>query len=114
MILEKGEKVHLVERRLFENDLRRHFVGEVHEISGSVIRAEGYTFILDTSTNQYTRRFDKHIRIISLSDSGNIINVLPAAADLEETNYRQSEEKRLIVTDEKSFTLDVNEFGPTQ
>lgn len=38
MIIERGEKVHIITRRLFESDLRRHFVGEVLDSEGSVAR----------------------------------------------------------------------------
>lgn len=75
---------------------------------------EGYVYVHDTGSNQYIRRSDKRIRIVSLADAGNIINVLPGDADLEHTKYAQSQEKRLVVTDGKTFTLDINEFGATQ
>lgn len=114
MILEQGEKVHVIVRRMFERDLRRHFVGNVLEVSGDLARVEGYVFVLDSRTNQYTRRPSKRIRLIGLTDPGNIINVLPPGADLERIRYIQSQEKRLVVTDGETFNLDINEFGTTQ
>ena len=114
MILEKGEKVHLMARRLFEKDLRRHFVGEVIEVSGDLARMEGYVYVLDSMTNEYTRRRTKRIRLIGLAAPGNIINVLPPDADLEKVRYAEGPEGGLVVTDDKTFTLDVNEFGATR
>ena len=111
MILEVGEKIHVMIRRRFENDLRRHFVGEITEVGENVVRVEGYTFVLDTVTKQYTRRPELRTRIISLTDSGNIINVIPAATKLEAVTYKMSEDNRLIVTDGEHLSLDVNEFG---
>lgn len=111
MIIKPGEKIHVIIRRRFENDLRRHFIGNVIETDGILTRAEGYTFVLDTITNQYVRRIDKRTRIIGLSDAGNIINILPANADLESAKYHLNSDHRLIVTDEKTFALDINEFG---
>ena len=111
MILKVGEKIHVMIRRRFENDLRRHFVGEVAEVGENVVRVEGYTFVLDTGTKKYTRRPELRTRIISLTDGGNIINVIPAATKLEAVTYKISEDNRLIVTDGEHLFLDVNEFG---
>ncbi len=74
-------------------------------------RVAGYVFIFDYSTNEYIRRPEKRLRIIGLADSGNIINVLPVTADIEKAEYTQSRENKLVVTDNKTFTLDTNEFG---
>jgi hypothetical protein len=81
---------------------------------GDLARVEGYVYVLDTRTNQYTRRPSKRIRLIGLTDSGNIINVLPPGTDLERITYTQSQEKRLVVTDGETLNLDINEFGTTQ
>ena len=113
MVIEKGEKVHLIMRRLFETDLRRHFIGEVLQVSGDLVRAKGYVFVLDRVTNQYIRRPEKRIRLIGLSDPLNIINVLPPNADVEEAIYTRSKDGKLIVTDGEAFSLDINEFGAT-
>lgn len=112
MILEVGEKIHVMIRRRFENDLRRHLVGEVTDVGENVVRVEGYIFVLDTGTRKYTRRPELRRRIISLTDSGNIINVIPAATKLEVVTSKMSEDNRLIVTDGEHFSLDVHEFGP--
>jgi hypothetical protein len=43
VVLEEGEKVHVIARRFFEDDLRRHFVGEVQAVTESAVRLEGTT-----------------------------------------------------------------------
>jgi tRNA A58 N-methylase Trm61 len=111
MIVNRGEKIHIMVRRYFDTDLRRHFIGEVIEMSGSIARLEGYVFVLDTTTNQYIRRPERRTRIIGLGDSGNIVNVLPENTKLEKTQYVLCPDKRLIVTDGETFQLDINEFG---
>jgi len=114
MVLGQGEKVHLMVRRLFEKDLRRHFIGEVVEVSEHLARMEGHVYVLDNATGQYSRRPTRRIRVIGLADPGNIINVLPPGADLENVKYVESQQGALVVTDDKTFTLDVNEFGATR
>ena len=55
-LLEKGEKVHVIERRVFDGDARRHFVGEVEEVNDTAIRATGYTFVCNPMTGNFDRR----------------------------------------------------------
>ncbi len=111
MVLQQGEKIHVVTRRLFENDLRRHFVGEVKAVSDWAARVEGYVFVYDSGVNQYVRREERRIRIISLSDSGQIINVIPGNVNLDKLEYKYSGQQRLALTDNADFHLDINEFG---
>ena len=114
MIVDQGEKVHVIIRRLFEEDLRRHFVGEVQDVENDIMRVEGYTFIFDLSTNQYLKRKEKRIRVIAMGDALNIINILPSASDIEKVEYVQSPDRRLVVTDHSTFSLSINEFGTNQ
>jgi hypothetical protein len=110
MVLRPGEKVHIITRRLFENDLRRHFVGEVQASTECMARVEGYVFVFDTGTNQFVRRPERRVRVLGLADSGQIINVIPETADLENLRYEMSSQGRMVVTDGGSFSLDINEF----
>ena len=114
MVLKMGEKVHIMTRRQFENDLRRHFIGEVLEFGEGVLRATGYTFVFDSELRKYVRRPEKRTRVFSLIDVGNIVNVLPISANVEATEYRESQDGHLIVTDGKNFSLDVSEFRPVR
>jgi hypothetical protein len=111
MVLKEGEKVHIITRRLFENDLRRHFVGEVQAVSEVAVRLEGYVFVFDAGDVRYVKRPERRVRIFGLADSGSIINVLPAHVDLDALSYQTSAENHMVFTDGKSFTLDINEFS---
>ena len=110
-MLLKGEKVFVVTRRLFEKDLRRHFVGEVREVSGGAVRVQGYMFLFDESRNEFVRRDDLRTQIFSLIDATLVINVLPTDVVLEAIRYRVDQSNHLVLTDGKSFKMDVNEFG---
>jgi len=111
MLLKPGEKIHVITRRYFDGDLRRHFVGQVVAATESAARVQGYAFVFYPGPNEYVRRPDLRERIIALGDTGNIINVIPESVNLEELVYRPSEQNRLVVTDRKSFSLDINEFS---
>lgn len=114
MVLQPGEKVHVVTRRLFDGDLRRHFVGEVKSVSDWVMRVEGYAFVYDSGISQYVRREERRTRIISISDFGQVINVIPSRVDLDKLEYRLNDQQRLVVTDNADFHLDINEFGTSR
>jgi hypothetical protein len=110
-MLSKGEKVFVITRRFFEEDIRRHFVGEVLELSGALVRVRGYAFVFDESTNQFVRREEQRTRIFSMIDAGVVINLIPEEVNLEEIRYRWNEKNQRIITDDKSFKMNVSEFG---
>ena len=110
MVLDVGEKIHVMERRRFESDLRRHFLGVVEAVGALSIRATGYAFVYDPGSSTYIRMTEQRTRLIPLGAAGVIINVLPPESALEEARYEE-EHGRLVVTDGSAFKLDINEFG---
>jgi hypothetical protein len=109
-MLEVGEVVHVIERRTFENDLRRHFVGIVERVSENSFRATGYAFVFDSNRDTYVRSQTKRTRILAVGSSGLIINVAPEGTDVENVRYVDVN-GHLTVTDYEAFSLSVNEFG---
>ena len=111
MVLKIGEKVHIMSRRAFVGDLRRHFVGEIKQVGDTAIRVEGYTFIFDEVNNEYYRKPELRTRIFSITDGRTIINVIPPLTVIEKVTYCLSEDNNLIATDGEHFQLDIDEFG---
>ena len=111
MLLAEGDKVHVINRRRFENDTRRRFVGEVTAVTELAMRVEGYAFVWDSSRAEFTKRPDLRTRILSLADAGNNISVLPEATKIDEIRYEVAETGHLVVTDGKRVALDIQEFG---
>jgi hypothetical protein len=109
-ILDIGEKVHIIERRYFNEDLRRHFVGEVTRSTENAIRVKGYVWIFDMLKGGFVKREDKRERVIYPSDRTNI-NILPKDVDLDALKYISVPEIGLAVTDGKEYCMNVNEFG---
>ena len=110
-MLTKGDKLYIITRRLFESDLRRHFVGEVIEISAATVKVTGYAFVFDQAANEFVRHDDVRIRVFSLIDSGLVIGVLPRDAYLEDIRFYLDDQRRRILSDQKTFTMNVSEFG---
>ena len=111
MVIQLNEKVHIITRRLFEGDLRRHFAGVVEDVAGPNIRVKGFAFVYDEATYEFVRRKDVRIRIFPISDAGVIINLLPSSAKLANITYKIDEIGHRIVTDGESFAMNINEFS---
>jgi hypothetical protein len=110
-VLAVGEKVHIITRRLFEEDPRRHLVGQVEAVSEGLARVRGHAFIFNSAHNEYEKRSGERVRIVSLSDARTLINVLPPDVGIDALHYA-FEDGRLVVTDGAGYSLDINEFGP--
>jgi hypothetical protein len=106
--LEAGDKVHVIERRLFDGDVRRHFVGEVEGTDVMAMRVAGFVFVHDTISS--IRGAEMRTRIIPIRSRGFAINVMPPDTNIEDVRYEETD-GRLSVTDGTSFRLDINEFG---
>ena len=110
MILDIGEKVHIIERRYFSDDLRRHFIGEVVKCTENAIRVGGYAWIFDQVKFEFVRKSGFRERVFYPGDRL-IINIIPSEVDLEKIKYTLLSDKGLVVTDGKNFVLAINEFS---
>ncbi len=110
MLLDIGDKVHVIERRQFDSDVRRHFFGAVERVDGSAMRIAGYVYVYDAGSSSYVRGSTLRTRVIPLGSAGFVINVAPPETVVAEVRYVE-QNGRLTVTDGGSFALDINEFG---
>lgn len=108
MILKKGEKIHVIHRRNFEKEARRHFVGVVEAYEGGVARVTGYVYTVDRTKYNFVRRPELRTRIVSLVGGDLFVNVIPASVDLDKVVYKQ-ENKAVRVTDGSDWFLDLSE-----
>ena len=109
-LVETGDKLHIMARRLFEEDIRRHFVGEVIAASDMSVEIRGYTFIFQSGVNEYRRLPEERTRIFTLGDAGYVVNKLPRHVDVSAIVY-QNVRGCLVITDGGEFSLPINEFG---
>ena len=114
MAVSTNEKVHIITRRLFESDLRRHFAGVVEACTESIIRVKGYVFIFDPVPGEFVRREKMRTRLFGLMDAGLIINILPDTVDLEDLSYTIDSNGNRILTDNKEFKMNISEFGASR
>lgn len=111
MIIEIGDKIHVMYRALYENSTRRHFLGEVISSESSVCRLEGYVFVYDQKMTTFVRKPEKRTTIIDLAESGYVVNIINSDVVLDDVAYKYAQGVGLIATDEKDFALNINEFG---
>ena len=109
-VLAVGDKLHIITRRLFADDVHLHFLGKVSAVASPLFRARGNSFVFDSGTNSYVKHPENRTRLFSLSDAGHIINVIPQEVDLDSLQYRIVA-GRLTITDSRGFSLEINEFG---
>lgn len=112
MIIEPGDKVHIVYRAFYENSVRRHFIGEVMAAKDSLCRLRGFAFVRDPKSEMYQKKPDRRMTIIDLAESGYIVNIIDSRVDLGQVTYRYLDNKGLAAVDDQGFVLDINEFGP--
>lgn len=108
-LLESGDRVLVVHRRLFERDDNRLFVGEVETMESGVIRATGHTFVRDMLGGTVRRKSEPRTKLLSLTSGTLIVYVLPQAVVLDQIEIR-SEEAETWLTDGGSFSMNLSEW----
>ncbi len=109
-VISPGQKVHIVEKLLFENDLRRHFVGQVEAAASHAIRIRGYAWYYDEVKETYIRRAGVRERVMYLGPDM-IINIMPQEVDIDAIHYAVDKAGISRITDGKSYGLDLNEVS---
>jgi hypothetical protein len=111
VLLTPGEKIHVMHRRRFEKDVRRHFVGQVEAYEQGVARVSGYVFVIDDLSNHlFVKRPDRRTKFVPINSGDVIVNVIPETVDLERVAY-EIKDRSLRVTDGSDWSMDVKEFG---
>lgn len=108
MLLEVGEKVHVVERRFFEHDVKRHVVGEIVKCGSDSIRIKGYVWSFHAVCGEFVKKRGKRERVI-YADKMLITNVLPPDVDLEQLRYISNQDGHAL-TDGGAFLLEVSDL----
>lgn len=110
MILEKAEKVFIVERKYFKEDIRRLFCGEVIECSDNLLRAKGYVWSMRQNLNQFVKKPELRERVFCLGNRV-VINVISPDTDIGLIRYSYDPKSGHSMTDGKDYSFNIDEFG---
>jgi hypothetical protein len=104
-----GDKILVVDRKIFHDDNTRFFVGVVEEYDDGVVRVRGYPFHLSPyEVTGIERHGEERVRVIAVS--GDILlYLLPRETEVTKMQMRRSP-KSLQMTDGGAVTLDLTEW----
>jgi hypothetical protein len=106
--ISEGDRIAVIDRKLFRDDNTRIFVGVVQEVGQGVLSARGWAFhISPYEVTGVERRGEERLRLLSFS-SNDIIYLLPRDQDISRLQLRRSP-KSMTLTDGK-FAMDLSDF----
>lgn len=108
-VFAENEKVHVIEHRRFESDLRRHFVGEVHYYDSHYLRVAGNLYMFNGSTGLFEKVPPSRTRVFA-NDNRISITVLPSEFDLETAEYSRIGGD-LAFVDKQGLCIEIGVFG---
>ena len=108
-MLELGEKLLIVHRRLFEKDAPRFFVGEVQEYEQGIVKVKGYTFVKDLFSGNMKRKSDLRTKVMSIVSGALIVYQLPIVVLLDSVTFNLDQDGGLVLTDGGGFSMDMSE-----
>ena len=104
----EGDRIVLIDRRLFKDDNTRIFLGIIEETEGSLVRARGYVFhISPYDVSGQERRGEERVRVFSMG-AGDIVYLLPREQDISRLMLKRSP-KSMSISD-GVFSMDLSDF----
>ena len=108
-MLEQGDKILIVHRRLFEKDTPRFFVGEVQAYEVGLAKVKGYTFVKDIFSGSMQKKPDLRTKIMSIVSGTFMVYQLPITVLLDSVRFEMDQDGVLVLTDDGGFSMDVAE-----
>jgi hypothetical protein len=104
----EGDRIVLIDRRLFKDDNTRIFVGVVEQTDGVLIRARGFVFHVSSyEVGGQERRGEERMRVFSMG-SGDIVYLLPRDLDISRLMLKRSP-KSMTLSDGQ-YAMDLTDF----
>jgi len=97
MIFEIGDTVLLSNRRMFERDEARFFVGRTVACEGQLLKVEGFTFVRDVSNGYVVKKEEKRTKVLSLASPGYIVYQLPNDINVETIDIESGNGEAILV-----------------
>ena len=108
MILNKGTKVLVSHRRLYETDHGRYFTGMVDAYEDGIARVTGQTWMHDGYRGSYKRKDDLRTKIVPILSGSVIVYQLPSDTNLDALEI-VIEGVKMFMRDGEGFEMDLTE-----
>ncbi len=108
-LLRSGDNLLISHRRLYLEDVARHYVGSVDECEGSIVQLTGVTFVRESRTGSYVRKPGVRTKILSLASGSLIVYRLPNEIHIETLDIENRGELGLFMVDGQGFELNLTE-----
>ena len=109
MILNQGDKLLVVHRRLFEKDDPRFFIGTVQDYEDGVAEVAGFSFVRDVLGGTVQRKEENRTKLLAISSGTLLVYQLPAEVKIESLTITASESE-LHLTDGAGFVMNLSEW----
>ncbi len=97
MILEIGDTVLISNRRMFERDEARYFLGRTVACEGSLLKVEGFTFARDMTDGHVIKKDEKRVKVLSLASPGYMVYQLPSDINIESVEIESNDGDAILV-----------------
>ncbi len=108
-MLERGEKLLIVHRRLFEKDPPRFFVGEVQVYDAGIAKVRGYSFIKDVFSGNFQKKSELRTKILAIASGTLMVYQLPGTVLVDSVRFKMDEGGVLVLSDDGGFSMDASE-----
>jgi len=109
MLLEPGDNLLVVHRRLFEGDQSRFFVGRVEAYEDGLVRIEGYSFARDSVDGNLCRKEESQAKLYAIGSGTLITYFIPAEVDVAQLKM-ETRKSGLTLTDGQRFSMNISEW----
>jgi hypothetical protein len=109
MVLERGDKLLIVHRKLFEGDATRFFAGRVEAYGDGLARVAGHTWTWDPYSREILRKEGLRRKIIALGSGTFIVYQLDPDTHMEGIAFRCETDGSIWITDGGRLSLDISD-----
>ena len=109
-MLNEGDKVLVVHRRLFRGDAAHYLVGRVDAYEAGLVKVTGHSYIRDPYTGRMLEKTEPRTKILALTSGTLIVYQLPPATVLESLAFTWVE-GRLSASDGQGFAMNLGEVA---
>jgi|SRR5579875_1098979 hypothetical protein len=103
-----NDRLLIIDRKLFRDDVTNLFVGVVEEYEEGVVRLRGYSYHINPYEIGTEKRAGERVRVVSVG-GGDVIYVLPREMNITQVEVRRSP-KSLILSDSQLVTMDLTDY----